>query len=541
MANDKTIWEFLKSQGLNDYGAAGLMGNLYAESGLSPTNLQNTYNNKFGMTDDEYTAAVDAGRYGNFVHDSAGYGLAQWTFWSRKQGLYDYAKSTGRSIGDLTMQLEFLFQELSSGYKSVLSTLKSATSVLQASNSVLLQFERPADQSVSVQNKRASYGQNYYNQFAGVAQEGGSVGMSNSPLVEYTRISPNRSSPRKNAIDRISIHCVVGQVSIQSLGSIFAPSSKEASSNYGIGYDGRVGMYVEEKDRSWCTSSAANDNRAVTIEVASDTTDPYAVTDAAYAGLLNLVTDICKRNGKNKVVWFGDKAKTLAYTPKSNEMVLTVHRWFANKACPGNYLYNLHPQIVAEVNRRLAGGSVDTGTAVSYQVKVTADAGLNCRTAPINGTVIMAYEKGTILNISKEQSGWGFTGTGWVSLEWTEKIASTTPVTEDDEDMTLDTFKKLMNEYRAELRDNDCGDWSKAARDWATSTGLFAGSGNLPDGTPNYMWADMLTREQAAQLFYNFAQKNGLAYSEKVVLVWRFRAPGGEELDEKRKRGCVPI
>lgn len=335
--------------------------------------------------------------------------------------------------------------------------------------------------------------------------------MSNSPLVEYTRISPNRSSPRKNAIDRISIHCVVGQVSIQSLGSIFAPSSKEASSNYGIGYDGRVGMYVEEKDRSWCTSSAANDNRAVTIEVASDTTDPYAVTDAAYAGLLNLVTDICKRNGKNKVVWFGDKNTTLNYTPKSNEMVLTVHRWFANKACPGNYLYNLHPQIVAEVNRRLAGGSVDTGTAVSYQVKVTADAGLNCRTAPINGTVIMAYEKGTILNISKEQSGWGFTGTGWVSLEWTEKIASTTPVTEDDEDMTLDTFKKLMNEYRAELRDNDCGDWSKAARDWATSTGLFAGSGNLPDGTPNYMWADMLTREQAAQLFYNFAQKNGLA------------------------------
>lgn len=97
-------------------------------------------------------------------------------------------------------------------------------------------------------------------------------------------------------------------------------------------------MYVEEKDRSWCTSSAANDNRAVTIEVASDTTDPYAVTSAAYAGLLNLVTDICKRNGKNKVVWFGDKAKTLAYTPKSNEMVLTVHRWFANKSCPGNYL-----------------------------------------------------------------------------------------------------------------------------------------------------------------------------------------------------------
>ena len=370
MTNDKTIWEFLKSQGLNDYGAAGLMGNLYAESGLSPTNLQNTYNNKFGMTDDEYTAAVDAGRYGNFVHDSAGYGLAQWTFWSRKQGLYDYAKSTGRSIGDLTMQLEFLFQELSSGYKSVLSTLKSATSVLQASNSVLLQFERPADQSVSVQNKRASYGQNYYNQFAGAAQEGGSVGMSNSPLVEYTRISPNRSSPRRNAIDRISIHCVVGQVSIQSLGSVFAPSSREASSNYGIGYDGRIGMYVEEKDRSWCTSSSANDNRAVTIEVASDTSDPYAVTEAAYAGLLNLVTDICKRNGKNTLIWFGDKNTALNYTPKSNEMVLTVHRWFANKSCPGNWMYARMGDLAEKVTTQLGGG-ISGNTETEHPEKLT--------------------------------------------------------------------------------------------------------------------------------------------------------------------------
>lgn len=197
-------------------------------------------------------------------------------------------------------------------------------------------------------------------------------------------------------------------------------------------------------------------------------------------------------------------------SPKSNEMVLTVHRWFANKSCPGDYLYNLHPQIVSEVNQRLSGSATNTGTAVSYQVRVTAMDGLNCRTSPINGSVVTAYENGTILNISKEQNGWGYTGIGWVSLEWTKKIASTT-VTEEDEDMTLDTFKKLMNEYREELRDNDCGDWSKEARDWATSTGLFAGGTPLPDGSPNYMWADTLTREQAAQLFYNFAKKNGIA------------------------------
>lgn len=186
--------------------------------------------------------------------------------------------------------------------------------------------------------------------------------MSNSKLVSYTKISPNKNSPRNKAIDRISIHCVVGQCTVERLGEIFAPSTRQASSNYGIGLDGRIGMYVEEKDRSWCTSSGANDNRAVTIEVASDTYHPYAVTSKAFSSLLDLCTDICRRNGKTKLLWFGDKAKTLAYTPKADEMVLTVHRWFANKACPGEYLYSRHGQIAAEVTARL-GGSEGTGSA----------------------------------------------------------------------------------------------------------------------------------------------------------------------------------
>ena len=186
--------------------------------------------------------------------------------------------------------------------------------------------------------------------------------MSNSTLVSYTKISPNRNSPRNHAIDRISIHCVVGQCSVETLGNIFAPTSREASCNYGIGADGRVGMYVEEKDRSWCTSSGANDHRAVTIECASDTTHPYAVNDKAYATLIKLCVDICKRNGKTKLIWFGDKDKTLAYTPKSDEMVLTVHRWFANKSCPGDYLYNLHGQIASEVTAQLSPKKPETQT-----------------------------------------------------------------------------------------------------------------------------------------------------------------------------------
>lgn len=177
--------------------------------------------------------------------------------------------------------------------------------------------------------------------------------MSNSPLVTYTRISPNRTSPRNHSIDRITIHCVVGQVTVERLGEIFAPESRKASANYGIGKDGKIGMYAEEKDRSWCSSSRDNDHRAVTIEVASDTTHPYAVTDEAYSALLDLCADICQRNGKSKLLWMEDEWTALSYQPAADEMVMTVHRWFANKACPGQYLLDRHGDIAEEVTRRL--------------------------------------------------------------------------------------------------------------------------------------------------------------------------------------------
>lgn len=190
------------------------------------------------------------------------------------------------------------------------------------------------------------------------------MGYTNSSLVNYTCISPNKGNwnkekqkyvpARNHGIDRITIHCVVGQASVETLGRIFARPSKQASANYGIGLDGRVGMYVEEKDRSWCSSSSSNDNRAITIECASDTTYPYAVNDVVYNKLIDLVTDICKRNGKTKIIWFGDKEKSLNYKPASNEMVMTVHRWFANKACPGEYLYSRHSKIAEAVNKRIA-------------------------------------------------------------------------------------------------------------------------------------------------------------------------------------------
>lgn len=194
--------------------------------------------------------------------------------------------------------------------------------------------------------------------------------MSNSGLVCYTKISPNKTSPRNHVIDRITPHCVVGQLSAESICGCFTSSTRQASCNYGIGFDGRISLCVDEKDRSWCSSSSVNDHRSVTIECASDKTAPYAMTNAVYESLINLCTDICKRNGKNKLIWFGDKDKSLAYEPKSNEMVITVHKWFANKSCPGDWLYSRLDDLAARVTKNLSGGKVDD--SVLYRVQIGA-------------------------------------------------------------------------------------------------------------------------------------------------------------------------
>lgn len=173
--NEEKIWNYLKGAGLNDFGTAGLMGNLYAESGLIPNNVENLYEKRLGVTDASYTAAVDSGKYQFFATDKAGYGLAQWTYCSRKAELLDYARCCRKSIGDLEMQLDFLMKELREGYKAVLTTLKTVGSVRQASDAVLLQFERPADQSETAKKRRASFGQKYYDRYA-KPKEGQAVG-----------------------------------------------------------------------------------------------------------------------------------------------------------------------------------------------------------------------------------------------------------------------------------------------------------------------------------------------------------------------------
>ena len=177
--------------------------------------------------------------------------------------------------------------------------------------------------------------------------------MSNSSLVNYTKLSPNYSSGRNHVIDTITIHCMAGNLSVETCGDLFARSSTQASSNYGVGTDGRIGLYVEEKNRSWATSSSSNDNRAVTIEVANDGGAPdWHVSDKALASTIKLIADICKRNGIKKLLWQNNSA-LIGQVSKQN---MTLHRWFAAKACPGDYLVSKHPYIVEQVNKSLGSG-----------------------------------------------------------------------------------------------------------------------------------------------------------------------------------------
>jgi hypothetical protein len=228
---------------------------------------------------------------------------------------------------------------------------------------------------------------------------------------------------------------VVGQLTAESICGCFTSTSRQASCNYGIGTDGKVALCVEEKNRSWCSSSSSNDQRAVTIECASDTAEPYAMNSKVYDSLVKLCIDICKRNGKTKLLWLGDKDKTLNYSPKSNEMVLTVHRWFANKSCPGNWLYAKLRDLAQTVTASLSGtqtteSQLAASATGSYKVKVSIS-DLNIRKGPgTNYAKTGKYTgKGTFTIVETKSgkgstAGWGRlkSGAGWISLDYAVKV-----------------------------------------------------------------------------------------------------------------------
>lgn len=233
--------------------------------------------------------------------------------------------------------------------------------------------------------------------------------MSNSSLISYTKISPNRTSPRKKPIRKITIHHMAGNLTVEQCGAVFAPTSRRASSNYGIGTDGRIGMYVEEKDRAWTSSSPDNDNQAVTIEVANNTLGPnWTVSDKAMTSLIDLCVDICKRNGIQRLNFTGDKTGNL-----------TMHCYFKSTLCPGPYLKSKFPYIASEVNKRLGAEAAPE----PFIVQIAASS-LNVRKGPgTSYAVAQTVSKGQSFTIVQQQGGWGKlkSGAGWISLKYTAR------------------------------------------------------------------------------------------------------------------------
>ena len=268
----------------------------------------------------------------------------------------------------------------------------------------------------------------------------------NSSLVNYKQLSPNHSGRRTYPITRITPHCVVGQASVETIGKIFASTSRQASCQYGIGSDGRVALICEERFRSWCTggyldfiangktrSGSLNDQKAVTIECASDASAPYAFNSTVYNKLIDLCVDICKRNGKNKLMWISDKVKAEIYSDKqpSNEMLLTVHCWYAAKSCPGQWLLNRMADLAQKVNVKLGSVGVVTNPqtaekvttvtafpTVPFLVSVLID-NLNIRTgAGNNYSVTGKYTGKGDFTIVEVKDGWGKLKSvaGWIYL-----------------------------------------------------------------------------------------------------------------------------
>lgn len=468
MANEQKIWNFFKNKGLNDCGIAGLMGNLYAESGLSPNNLQNTYEKKLGYTDATYTTAVDNGTYTNFVKDAVGYGLAQWTYWTRKQKLLNYAKQKNKSIGDLDMQLEFLYKELSESYLSVLTMLKNATSVLEASNAVLLKFECPADQSTSVQQKRASYGQKYYNQFAN--NKGSETIMAHNT---YTKGKKTQLSTHfvSTEFDCRGNDCCSTTIIDPQLVTYLEKIREHFGKPITISSGYRCATH--NKNVGGATGSRHSKGDAADI-VVSGITPAEVAKYAESIGVLGIGLYETNNDGHfvhidtrtYKSFWYGQAQATRTtfgggstttsigaaikdyYTigdsgdevKEIQEMLLALGYTLTNKASDktkgADGVYGqLTRKAVIDFQRKV-GLSVDglagpatikalkeaTNTTSTKTIEVTANV-LNVRQGPgTNYAVVSGVSKGTKLTLTEINDGWGKCDKGWISLEYVKEV-----------------------------------------------------------------------------------------------------------------------
>ena len=441
---EEQIWNYLLNKINNKYGVAGLMGNIYAESGLIPTNLQNTYERKLGYTDQTYTTAVDNGSYTNFVKDSAGYGLCQWTYWSRKQNLQNFAKQQKKSIGDLEMQLDFLMTELnSSSYKNVLNVLKNAKTVDEASNAVLLQFERPTNQSVENQKKRASYGQIYYNKYANnsakqvVQAQPVPAAEKNNEINIIQKTSYHNTTKKLNRkIQYIVLHYTAGVSSKQgraiACANGFSTTARDASADFIVDDVDKI-QYNPDPANYYCWSVGGSkytkmntslsgacygrcmNNNSISIEMCSNKKDTstLSVTDDDW-----YLTDATVQNAVELT-----KYLMQVYNIDINHVIM--HHMVTGKVCPQPWCKN--EAALANWRQFLAkvAGTPDIIPTpvqpIEHQVKVTANS-LNIRKGPSTSYAIVgSLKKNAITTIVEEQNGWGRikNSQGWICLKYT--------------------------------------------------------------------------------------------------------------------------
>ena len=475
---EEKIYNFLYEKIKNIYGVVGLMANLFAESGLNPTNLQNSFEKKLGFSDDTYTTSVDNGDYENFIHDSAGYGLAQWTYWSRKQNLLFFVRSRNQSVGDLESQLEFLYQELSTSYKSVLAALKAAKSVREASDIVLTQYERPADQSESVKKKRASYGQTFYDRYAKQTSKGGSSSMGKTITTGFISATINGitvdSSLKCNA-DNYNSNTSrnVAFVAMHYTGN--SKDTARANANYftGAGRNASAHLFVDDteirqsvalKDTAW--SVGAKSYRHASCRNANSISIEMCCTAGNYK-----ISDKTKENAAHVCAYV---CKLLGITAAGVDTYVLRHYDVTGKNCPaqmagsGNTEWAAFKARVKEIlNAGSSSGSTggSSGTngnfpATPFSVKVLVS-DLNIRKAPAMGDNVTGQTGKGVFTITEVNNGWGKlkSGAGWIYLENKEYV-TVLGASSSGSSQAATSAKKSVDEVAKEVLR---GDWGNGA------------------------------------------------------------------------------
>ena len=470
------IWQFLKSQQLTDAGVAGLMGNLYAESGLKPNNLQNSYEKTLGFTDVTYTEAVDKGTYNNFIHDKAGYGLAQWTWWSRKEALLNYAKQKKQSIGNLQMQLEFLMLELTNNYIDLLKILKTTKSVRTASNEVLLKFERPADQSLSVKNKRASYSQIYYDKFANqtisipIGEQKMKYNENNKPLVCIQKNSTCYKQTR--IMQPVGILWHSTGANNPNLKRYVQPY--ETDSNYDEMIK-LLGKNTNKTDWNHSVQQAGLNcwiGKLANGEVATIQTMPWNYRPwgcgSGPKGSCNsgwIQFEICEDNLNDETYFnkvYKEACEITAYLCK---------------------MYNLNPYGTVKIN------GVNIPVILCHADSHKLGFGSN------HGDIMHWFPKyGKSMETVRNDVA---------TLLKNDNINITIPKVEEEEEVTQEQFNTMMNNWIAEQAKKNPGDWSNEAREWGERNGLING-----DSNGNKMYKKMMTREEFITVLYRALHRN---------------------------------